>query len=137
MKTLLLFASILPLAILSGVGAGPAEGQVDDDSRLPRGAAFDIAPFGTHMSYDEAKAHGVRWAEPRKVRRVVVGFADGQAPPEPSQLRLEYWRRVWDGKADPLIVERGAGGVGWDAMDDWTNGRWIAAKTRVQRTGDA
>jgi hypothetical protein len=99
-------------------------------------AAFDIAPFGFPISYGDGRSHGPRWAEPRKVRRVVVEFADGQAVPEPGQVRLEYWHRVWDGKADPLIMERGAGGVGWDAMDDWTNGRWIAAKTHIQRTGN-
>jgi hypothetical protein len=130
MKTLLLFASVLPFMIVSDVNAGPAQGYSP-------GAAFDIAPFGFRMSYDEGKAHGLRWAEPRKVRRVVVEFADGQILPEPSQVRLQYWHRVWDGKADPLIVERGAGGVGWDAMDDWTNGRWVTAKGRVQRTGNS
>ncbi len=130
MKTLLLFASMLPLLILSGVGAGPADGYSP-------GAAFDIAPFGYLISYGDGKSHGPRWAEPRKVRRVVVEFDGSPAVPEPGQVRLEYWQRVWDGKADPLIVERGAGGVGWDAMDDWTNGRWIAAKTHVQRTGNA
>ncbi len=130
MKTVLLFISTLPLLLLSGAEAGAAQTYAP-------GAAFDIAPFGWPMSYDEGKAHGVRWAEPRKVRRVVVEFADGQTPPEPAQVRLEYWQRVWDGKADPLIVERGAGGVGWDAMDDWTNGRWLAAKSRVQKNGNA
>jgi len=88
------------------------------------------------MSYDDGKAHGVRWAEPRKVRRVVVEYAGTGTLPEPAQVRLEYWHRVWDGKADPLIVERGAGGVGWDAMDDWTNGRWVTAKGRVERAGN-
>ena len=67
---------------------------------------------------------------------MVVEFEGTRTLPEPSQVRLEYWHRVWDGKADPLIVERGAGGVGWDAMDDWTNGRWVTAKGRVQRTGN-
>ncbi len=130
MKTLLLFTCLL----LSGSAAELAAGPTGEYSPS---AAFDIAPFGFPISYGDGKAHGPRWAEPRKVRRVVVEFDGGQTPPEASQLRLEYWHRVWDGKADPLIVERGAGGVGWDAMDDWTNGRWITAKTRVQRTGHA
>jgi hypothetical protein len=129
MRTSLLFTSVLlvTLAVAATGWTEPTNSQA---------AAFDIAPFGSRMTYDEGKAHGVRWAEPRKVRRVVVEFDEAQAPPEPSQVRLEYWHRVWDGKADPLIVERGAGGVGWDAIDDWTNGRWIAAKSRVQRTGN-
>ena len=117
MRTLLLFASVLSFAAAGS--AAPTDSQA---------AAFDIAPFGFRMAYDDGKAHGVRWAEPRKVRRVVVEFDEDQALPESSQVRLEYWHRVWDGKADPLIVERGAGGVGWDAMDDWTNGRWVAAE---------
>ncbi|MCL5281491.1 MAG: hypothetical protein M1376_16460 [Planctomycetes bacterium] len=129
MRTSLLFPSVLLTLALGSAGwAEPTNLQA---------AAFDIAPFGARMTYDEGKAHGVRWAEPRKVRRVVVEFAEGQSLPEASQVRLEYWQRVWDGKADPLIVERGAGGVGWDAIDDWTNGRWIAAKSRIQRTGNA
>ncbi len=146
MRTLLLFTSVLL------VPHGPWICRVGSAHQFPRiertdgghshpttapGAAFDIAPFGSLISYGDGKSHGPRWAEPRKVRRVVVEFADGQTPPEPSQVRLEYWQRVWDGKADPLIVERGAGGVGWDAIDDWTNGRWIAAKSRVERTGNA
>jgi hypothetical protein len=141
MKTSLILTSVLLFAMLiEAVGwAVPTNSQASKETAVNAvtpGATFDIAPFGSRMSYDEGKAHGVRWAEPRKVRRVVVEFDGSQALPEPAQVRLEYWHRVWDGKADPLIVERGAGGVGWDAMDDWTNGRWIAAKSRVQRTGN-
>ncbi|MCX5644103.1 MAG: hypothetical protein NTZ17_05385 [Phycisphaerae bacterium] len=126
MRTLLLFASVLSFAAAGW--AAPADSQA---------AAFDIASFGSRMSYEDGKAHGVRWAEPRKVRRVVVEFDGSQTPPEPSRVRLEYWHRVWDGKADPLNFERGAGGVGWDALDDWTNGRWVTAKGRVERTGNS
>jgi hypothetical protein len=98
---------------------------------LSPGASFDIAPFGFRTA--EANACGIRWAEPRKIRRVVVEFDEGQAPSDAAAVKLQYWHRVWNGKADPLIVERGAGGVGWDAMDDWTNGRWITAKGRADR----
>ena len=103
---------------------------------LSPGAPFDIAPFGFRTADANGASHGVRWAEPRKIRRVVVEFGEGQAPSDAAELRLQYWHRVWNGKADPLIVERGAGGVGWDAMDDWTNGRWITAKGRVERIGE-
>ena len=100
-------------------------------SELSPGAPFDIASFGFRTADANGAAHGLRWAEPRKVRRVVVEFGEGQMPADPASLRLQYWHRVWDGKADPLIVERGAGGVGWDAMDDWTNGRWVTARSRI------
>ncbi|UCG58760.1 MAG: hypothetical protein JSU70_04445 [Phycisphaerales bacterium] len=89
--------------------------------------ACDIAPFGFRVSDENGRWHGLRWAEPRKVRQVVIRFADGQSPPDPDVVTLQYWHRTWDGKADPVHLERGAGGVGWDAMDDWTNGKWIDA----------
>lgn len=122
MMTTLTCASSL-LLVFAGASAG----------ELSPGAPFDIAPFGFRTVDANDAACGIRWAEPRKVRRVVVEFEEGQVPSNPAAVTLQYWRRVWNGKADPLIVERGAGGVGWDAMDDWTNGRWIAARGRVER----
>lgn len=95
----------------------------------------DMAPFGFHVSDPDGHWHGIRWTEPRKVRRVIVRFADDQALPEQSEVTLQYWRRTWDGKADPVQAERGAGGMGWDAMDDWTNGTWIDAETSVIANG--
>jgi hypothetical protein len=125
MKTVLVCASLL-FFISAGVVA----------DELSPGAPFDIASFGFRTVDPNGAACGVRWAEPRKIRRVVAEFESGQAPADAATLRLQYWRRVWNGKADPLIVERGAGGVGWDAMDDWTNGRWITAKGKAERTAN-
>lgn len=96
--------------------------------------AFDAAPFGIAIQGDDGKWQGVRWAEPRKVRRVVVEYATALVP-DPATVKLQYWHRVWDGRPDPVLVEQGAGGVGWDAMDDWTNGTWVDAATQVVATG--
>jgi hypothetical protein len=96
------------------------------------GGPVDIAPFGFAVSEKDGTGHGIRWAEPRKIRRVAVELPDDQSLPEPSRIELQYWHRIWDGKADPILVERSAGGVGWDSMDDWTNGRWINAKTHIE-----
>ncbi len=123
MRTTLVCTSLLFL-IPAGLHASESSGV----------AAFDAAPFGFHTTDARDAAHEIRWAEPRKIRRVVVEFDEGQIPVDWANLQVQYWHRVWDGKADPLIVERGAGGVGWDAMDDWTNGRWITAKGEVRRT---
>ncbi|MGE5296749.1 MAG: hypothetical protein ACM3VT_18165, partial [Solirubrobacterales bacterium] len=125
MKTTLMCTSLLFLTSAGVFG-----------SELSPGAPFDIAPFGYRTADANGAACGIRWAEPRKIRRVVVEFEQGQAPSDSAVLRLQYWHRVWNGKADPLIMERGAGGVGWDAMDDWTNGRWITAKGSAERTAD-
>ena len=97
------------------------------------GGSVDIAPFGFQVSERENAGHGIRWAEPRKIRRAVVEFPDDQPLPDSSRIGLQYWHRVWDGKADSILLERSAGGVGWDSMDDWTNGHWINAKCHAER----
>ena len=115
-------------------GALPAAGT--DGQEAPVGNC-DIAPFGVPVP-QEGSANPqpqVRWAEPRKVRQVVAEFAGGQPSPDPCGVSLQYWQRTWDGQADPVLMERGAGWVGWDAMDDWTNGKWITAKTSLQVDG--
>jgi hypothetical protein len=127
MKSLLLCVFLLSLMISGGIGP-----RVWAEECAP-GASFDIAPFGLRVT-GEGKSDGLRWAEPRKIVRVVAELANDHPLPESSQVHLQYWHRVWDGKADPLIAERGAGGVGWDAMDDWTNGRWVTARSQVKQT---
>ncbi|MHC4867630.1 MAG: hypothetical protein ACYTEX_26465, partial [Planctomycetota bacterium] len=111
-------------------------GQEVDIESPRQGAQVDIAPFGFQVSEKDGTAHGIRWAEPRKIRRVAIEFPDNQALPELSQIRLQYWHRIWDGKADSILAERGAGGVGWDSMDDWTNGRWINVKSHIDITAN-
>ena len=104
------------------------------DSQIPRGA-LDMAPFGFRASDPNHRWHSVRWAEPRKIRQVVVEFPDGRVLPDPDAVTLQYWHRTWDGRPDPVSPERGAGGVGWDAMDDWTNGTWIDAQAELDVDG--
>ncbi len=122
MRALLVCTSLLLFAVPVAAYAGSPVAEYGS------GAAFDIAPFGFRTT------DGIRWTEPRKIRRVVVEFDAGEVPP--ASLALQYWHRVWNGKADPVQVERGAGGVGWDAMDDWTNGRWITARGDAKRTAN-
>ncbi len=99
------------------------------------GQAFDAAPFGMPLREEGGKAYGVRWPEPRKIRRVVVEFESSATVPDPAQVRVQYWHRVWDGRPDPILAETAAGGEGWTAMDDWSNGGWRDAATRVQADG--
>jgi hypothetical protein len=71
MKTVLTCTSLL-LLISAGLSA----------NELAPGAPFDIAPFGFRTTDTDGAAHGVRWAEPRKVRRVIIEFDEGQLPSE-------------------------------------------------------
>ncbi len=110
-------------------GAGAAAGEAAFDG------AFDAAPFGFPTVEEKGRAHGIRWAEPRKVRRVVVEFAGEGGVPSPEGVRLQYWRGTWDGRPDPVLAETGAGGLGWAAMDDWTNGAFQDADARLAVEG--
>ena len=47
-------------------------------------------------------------------------------------MRVQYWCQTWDGKPDPIEAEAGASRAGWARTDDWANGRWQDADTRVQ-----
>ena len=100
------------------------------------GNAFDAVPFGYAIGGGDGTWFGVRWAEPRKVRQVVVDWGDGGRVPDPGHVKLQYWHGTWDGKADPVQAEAGAGRVGWAAMDDWTNGKWVDAATEMRREGN-
>ncbi len=97
------------------------------------GQPLDAAPCGFVEA--DPQSYGIRWGEPRKIRRVVVEFAEDAQLPEPDKVRLQYWRGSWDGKPDPILAEHGAGRVGWAQMDDWTNGRWREADTWVHADG--
>lgn len=97
----------LALSALAGLRAGPVPGSA---SRL-YGEPFDAAPFGTLISDPDNKSLVVRWAEPRKIRRVVVEFPASMAPPGPRSVRLQYWHQSWDGRPDPILAEAGAGGL--------------------------
>ncbi len=98
------------------------------------GASFDAASFGMPLLEESPKVHGVRWAETRKVRQVVVDFAGEGALPDPGKIVVEYWHgQGWKGQADPMIGDPGM--HGWSDMDDWTNGQWKAAQGRWQVKG--
>lgn len=99
------------------------------------GTAFDAAPFATGLSSPDGKSLGLRWDEPRKIRRLVVVFPAGSAPPDAGALRIEYWHHNWDGKADPARDELDAGRTGWTHIDDWTNGGWRRAQLRTSIQG--
>ena len=49
-------------------------------------------------------------------------------------MRVQYWHRHWDGKADP-IVRYSPAGSGWAPLDDWTNGQWKDADAELSIAG--
>lgn len=101
----------------------------------PAGAPFDAAPFAVAVGQKAGKAYSVTWGEPRKIRRLEIEFDRDTAIPAAEKLRVQYWHKAWDGKPDPIQAETGVARAGWTAVDDWTNGEWKDADTRVQLDG--
>jgi len=93
-------------------------------SGLKPGQPLDVAPFSMQSREEGGRIISLRWGEPRKIRRVVAEFPPEAGKPDPAALKLQYWHKIWDGKADPVSGESGAGGVGWAEIDDWTHGVW-------------
>jgi hypothetical protein len=116
----------LASALALGAQQAPAPGQ-----------AFDAAPFGMLTRDPVGCWQEIRWGEPRKIRQIVV-----EAPQQPGQkaisstLRVQYWHGSWQGGPDPVLAETSSCAEGFASMDDWTNGRWKDADTRVTHEGD-
>jgi hypothetical protein len=106
------------------------------DYTLMPGQLLDAAPFSLFTTEENGKAHSLRWGEPRKIRRVVIEFPENSNLPKPDKIRLQYWHKSWNGLADPILAERGAGGEGWTEIDDWTHGQWKDADTTLKIDGN-
>jgi hypothetical protein len=93
---------------------------------------FDAAPYARRLNVEEGI--GLQWPDIRRIATVQIHFAeDGKALPEASAVRVEYWHQSWMGEPVGRYGGRDAGRHGWDATDDWFNGKWKAA----QITGSA
>ena len=106
------------------------------ETAKPIQGAVEISSFGYVVPQPQENGYGVRWAEPRKITRIVAAFETAPSPEVAEGIGIQYWQRVWDGRPDPVLAEETSGKVGWDAMDDWTNGKWVNAKIRRVQEGD-
>lgn len=100
---------------------------------------LDIAPFAYREEQDEGRSLAFRWEEPRDVHRVELRFADGDAPPRPRDVRVDYWKDRWPEERVSLAdIGKGyIGWLGWKARDDWFNGEWREADRIARAKGQA
>ncbi|MGB9690194.1 hypothetical protein [Thermogutta sp.] len=96
---------------------------------------FDAAPFAESILNEPGKAYGVVWGQWRRIRAVEVEFDPGVFV-SPQSLQVQYWHRVWNGLPDPVLSEADVARTGWTPVDDWTNGTWKVADTRVTQEGN-
>jgi hypothetical protein len=122
---------------VSGVNSATAVHASEKDDGVPTpGQLLDVAPFALYTTDQDSRFHQLRWGEPRKIRQVVIELPDDKSPAEDDSLSLQYWHKSWNGKADPILAERGAGSEGWTEIDDWTHGHWKDADTNLLRDGN-
>ncbi len=57
------------------------------------------------------------------------------ARPSADKIRVQYWHKAWDGKPEPVLREVTPCPYGWTTVDDWTNGRWKDADTKLAVDG--
>jgi len=94
----------------------------------------DAAPFGRALV--EKDSVGAQWSEPRRIQRVEVDFADDGSPLlAVDALRVQYWHQVWNGGSVRRFGVRDAGNAGWVEDDDWFNGQWRTADSRIRLEG--
>jgi hypothetical protein len=113
---------LVSLWLLFLVGA-PASAFAFDSPTPP---PFDIAPF----ALPRTPPGEVRFEESRDVVAVEVTL-DG---PVPESLGLSYLQEHWPNTALELTSDLTQPcQFGWTRVDDWFNGRWRRAKTRIAR----
>jgi hypothetical protein len=99
-----------------------------------RDVHFDAAPYATTLPVDNGTE--LQWSDIRRVSQVLIAFAnDGKQLPATSAVKVEYWRQSWKGDAVGRYGGRDAGSHGWDATDDWYNGKWTTADATASVSG--
>ena len=97
----------------------------------------DVAPFGEIRSWENGRDIGVLWEDSRDIFKVVVRFADASQAPDPSKVKLQYWRKNWPQQRIPRERIAGSGYSGWLDIGDWFVREWKDADTEVSVDGDA
>ena len=106
-----------------------------DQAALPAsaGAPVDVAPWGERASWEDGKAVGIWWEDPRDLHRVVVTFAE--TPSDPAKAKLQWWQSRWPERRIPRDHPSGAGESGWGQLGDLYQGRWQEADAALQADG--
>ena len=127
MVALLLLGAALHAATAAAAAnaAGPASPA--------EGTPVDAAPWGELTTWEDGKARGVLWEDPRDVVRVVAEFAEDVNPD--AKIRLQWWQSQWPEHRIPREQVSGAGESGWLNIGDWYQGEWRDGDTRLEKSG--
>ena len=95
------------------------------------GGKVDITKYAKQIEPNE-KNITLLWEEPRNIFEVVV---KSSKPGQISNAKLQYWQRYWPQKPLPEGEVEG-GSSGWLPQDDWFNGQWKDADTKMKIEGN-
>jgi hypothetical protein len=118
------------LATLCAVSLNGATGPTPATEPLNEGDPVDVAPWAERATWDEGRAVGLWWEDPRDIARVVVTFA--AAPPDSSRPRLQWWQSHWPEHRIPRDRPAGAGESGWLHLGDTYQGKWRDADATLE-----
>ncbi|MGQ9608750.1 MAG: hypothetical protein ACUVWN_05595 [bacterium] len=91
----------------------------------------DIADFAT-AEYSP-QYYMLTWEEMRDIFALAITFSDKSAL---ANAKVQYWQKNWPYQRVPKGASVGAGGSGWMRDDDWFNGDWKDADTKLTFDGD-
>jgi hypothetical protein len=138
--TLLVLASLtLPLCIsaIAAEGSRPISAAIATQLEPKIGDPVDVAPSGELRTWNDGQDVGVLWEDARDIFKVVVGFAQSSGLPDPSAVKLQYWRDSWPNQRVPRDKLVGSGGSGWMNVGDWYKGHWQDADVKVSASGSS
>ncbi len=78
---------------------------------------------------------GMKWLEERRIRRLVVEFAQDAAPPSPDGVQLQCWvgESAWQGNWRMLDAKVQQDGAKWIVAPDWSSCPEAGGATRKLR----
>lgn len=122
------------LATVIGIGVFAAPQTEPSALESPReGDAVDVAPWGERTAWEQGRAPGLWWEDPRDIACVRVTFA---VPPAPEVApRLQWWHAHWPEHRIPRDRPAGAGESGWLHLGDVYQGEWRDADARLDKAG--
>ena len=121
------------LAVAIGLGATAATSAAASAVPAAPGTPVDVAPWGERASWENGRAVGLWWEDPRDIQRVVVTFAEDA--PAATAVKLQWWQSQWPERRIPRDHPSGASESGWGQLGDLHQGRWRDADAALQVEG--
>ena len=98
---------------------------------------LDIAPFA-HRAMDDEGGLVLHWDEPRDICGIEIELGGGLAKQSDLAVAISYWQEKWPKSryTDADLAPDRMCWTAWKTEDDWFNGSWRVADTRLDGDGN-